>query len=238
MNDLESILANIKSIGYFLASQKDVKQNEELKKSNNVNIISDITDIKLADLQFNLNKLSEYFNKIKKQTDLLRIKICVASSSELNEERNAIESYLFWKNDELIKKGIYLHYNVWKKQSTRFNHTYKQEDYNENLVFDSEIFICLIGKRIGKYTKEEFDKGKEKFDKKEKPYVFYVFFKEYEQNIETTEWADRIVLKEHIYKELGQNYGTFRNTEGLILNILSFIDQDIEIVKQKIINKT
>jgi len=240
MNKIEEILSNIRSIGYYLASKKDIDANFELHekiKEQGKDLTSDITDLKLSDLQYNLDTLKEYFIQMGK-SPILIIKICIASSNSLKEEREEIETFLFRKNDELVKQGIYLYYNVWEKKSLRFNHTYKQEDFNQELVYDSEIFICLIGDNVGKFTKEEFDESKRKFDVNAKPFVFYVYFKEFEgdklKEISGTDgWAKRIELKNHICRELKQCAGTFKNKDELIRLVERGLKEDIEIVKQK-----
>lgn len=233
MGKIEDILSNIKSIGYFLASKKDINVNNEFVNTRK-EFVSDVVDMKLSDLQYNLDLLQKHFIQME---HILRIKICVASSGLLSGERSGIENYLAWKNDKLIDSGIYLQYNVWEKKSKRFNHTYKQEDYNKELVYDSEIFICLIGDRVGKFTKEEFDEARKKFEAHEKPYVFYVFFKKYtgtelERVSETSGWSDRLALREYI-SDLKQVYGEYENKDSLIQQIDEFIEADIEIVKSK-----
>ena len=240
MNKVEEILSNIKSIGYFLASKKDIDSNVELHSEiakTGKELTSDITDIKLSDLQFNLDSLHLYFTQMK-NSSVQKIKICIASSHSLKEEREEIETFLFRKNDDLVEQGLYLYYNVWEKQSLRFNHTYKQEDFNKALVYDSEIFICLIGDNVGKFTKEEFDEAKKRFDLKQKPFVFYVYFKEFDgeelkKASETDGWIKRLELKQHIHKELQQSEGTFKNKDELIRKIDAGLAGDIEIIKQK-----
>lgn len=236
---IEEILSNIKSIGYYLASKKDIDDNIEFHKKikeEKKDLTSDITDLKLSDLQFNLDTLNKCFQM--KNPSIQKIKICIASSDSLKEEREEIETFLFRKNDELVEQGIYLYYNVWEKLSQRFNHTYKQEDFNKKLVYNSEIFICLIGDNVGKFTKEEFDEAKKKFDANEKPFVFYVYFKEVEGDelkrvSETEGWVKRIELKNHITRELQQCAGTFKNKDELIRRIELGLKEDIEIVKKK-----
>lgn len=239
MNDINEILSNIKSIGYYLASQKDVDANFKFHKDIKVkgkHLTSDITDLKLSDLQFNLDTLRKYFTQME-NSPILKIKICIASSHSLKDEREEIETFLFRKNDDLVDSGIYLFYNVWEKQSLRFNPTYKQEDFNKALVYESEIFICLIGDNVGKFTKEEFDEAKKRYDTNEKPFVFYVYFKEFEGKdnsfFETEGWRKRAELKNHIYGELQQCAGTFKNKDELIRFIERGLPEDIEIVKKK-----
>ena len=241
IKNIEEIISNIKSIGYYLASKEDIDANLEFHdqlKLKNKDLTSDITDLKLSDLQFNLDALYKYFSQME-NSPILKIKICIASSSSLKKEREEIETFLFRKNDELVvEQGIYLYYNVWEKQSLRFNHTYKQEDFNKALVYDSDIFICLIGDNVGKFTQKEFDEAKKRFDKNEKPFVFYVYFKELEGDklkevSETEGWSKRIDLKNHINKELKQCVGTFSNKDELIRFIERELAEDIVIVRQK-----
>lgn len=243
MEQIDLLLQNIKSIGYFLASKKDLLANEQLIAGKN-SIVSDIIDLKLADLQYNAEKIHSVIEQMsqnykeKMNSKILKIKVCVASSSELIEERNEIKDYLASKNDELIDEGIYLVYNVWEKQSGRFSHTDKQEDFNKALVYESEIFICLIGDFVGKFTKEEFDEAKIKFDANEKPYIINVFFKKYtgkelEKISETAGWRDRIDLKNHIFN-FKQIYSEFENKDTLIRKIDANIREDIDIIRKKI----
>lgn len=127
-NKIAEILSNIKSIGYYLASKKDIGVNSDFHKQAKEDrkyLTSDITDLKLSDLQFNLDALKELY-EIKNARNL-KIKIFIASSDSLKEEREAIETFLFRENDELVEKGIYLSFNVWEKQSLRFSHTDKQK---------------------------------------------------------------------------------------------------------------
>lgn len=235
---IEEIISNIKSIGYYLASEKDIDANAKFHKDiedDDKYLTSDITDLKLSDLQFNLDVLNELY-KIK-NPPIDKIKIFIASSDSLKEEREAIEIFLFRKNDALIEQGIYISLNVWEKQSLRFSPPDKQSDFNK-LIYDSEIFICLIGDNVGKFTKEEFDEAKEKFNAGEKPFVFCVYFKEFEgrefkKAKKNLGWGKRIELKEHINKELQQVEGTFENKDELIRKIEQGLAGDIEIVKQK-----
>ncbi len=239
MITVEKILSNIKSIGYFLASKKDILANADFHtkiEQDGGELVADIVDLKLSDLQYNLDTLNEIFKQMKPSA-IQKIKICIASSHSLKEEREEIETFLFRENDTLVDDGIYLYYNVWEKQSLRFNNTYKQEDFNEALVNESDIFICLIGDAVGKFTKEEFDKAKERFTKGEKPFVFYVYFKDFEGKpthfYESQDWKNRIELKDYIFSKLNQCAGTFKNSSDLIRRIDASLKEDIEIVKKK-----
>lgn len=243
-NSVEQIFSNIKSISYFLASKKDIDANlkfHQESEEKDKELTSDITDLKLFDLKFNLKLLYNYFTEME-NCKTLRFKICIASSNSLKEEREEIETFLSWKNDKLFDNNIYLHYNVWEKQSLRFNRTYKQEDFNKSLVYDSDIFICLIGDNVGKFTKEEFDEAKKRFDLNEKPYIIYIYFKEFKNKdnsfYESDGWKKRIELKNHILNEFQQYHGTFENKHELIGEIDRHLEEDIEIVKKIIASKS
>ncbi|MBS1619922.1 MAG: hypothetical protein JST76_15485, partial [Bacteroidetes bacterium] len=113
-----------------------------------------------------------------------------------------------------------------------------QEDFNKALVYESEIFICLIGEDVGKFTKEEFDEAYARFKAKEKPFVMTVFFKEFtneeigEQATNNLEgWTRRVALQKYIQNDLQQFYGSFKNPDDIINQIDKTIAEDISIVK-------
>ena len=240
MDKIDNILSNIKSIAFFLAKEKDILVNSEIHKiSINKEIDSDIVDLKLNALQYYLDNLKSELLDMKNMTKNI-INLFVASSSSLKEEREAIESFLFRLNDSLIEKGIYIKYNVWEKASLRFAITDKQEDFNRELVNESEIFICLIGTDVGKFTKEEFELAIKRFKDGEKPFILYVYFKNYtdvnamKMFIDKPGWANRINLLSSINTELKQVSGEFDNKHELIQKISDHIEKDIDIILKRL----
>ena len=85
------------------------------------------------------------------------LQIFLGSSCLLKEQRTLI-------GDEIRKlsglwecRGVRIRLNCWEDFAPEYIGTSKQEEYNGFLVKPSQIFIALIGNRIGHYTNREID---------------------------------------------------------------------------------
>ena len=105
---------------------------------------------------------------------LRTIKIFLASSSELEEDRDAFDLHFRKENDRLLKKGIYLEILRWETFLDAISETRLQDEYNE-AVRDSDIFVSLFKTKTGKYTAEEFDVAHTAFRDSGKPRIYTYF---------------------------------------------------------------
>jgi small GTP-binding protein len=103
-----------------------------------------------------------------------RIKIFLASSSELSEDRDSFDLHFRQTTDELIKRGIYLEIIRWENFLDAMSQDRLQDEYNKALR-DCDIFISLFKTKTGKFTEEEFDIAHETFKKFGKPFIFTYF---------------------------------------------------------------
>ena len=103
------------------------------------------------------------------------IKIFLASSSELREDRDAFDLYFRQQNDLLRKHGVYLEIIRWEKCLDAMAETRLQDEYNKE-VRDCDVFVSLFFTKTGKFTREEFDTAYRQFKKAGKPLI-YTFFK-------------------------------------------------------------
>ena len=104
------------------------------------------------------------------------IKIFLASSSELKEDRDDFELHFRQVNDRLLKKGIYLQILRWENFLDAMSETRLQEEYNEE-VRNCDIFLSLFKTKTGKYTEEEFDAAHRAFKDSGKPLIYTYFMK-------------------------------------------------------------
>ncbi|HBH73318.1 MAG TPA: hypothetical protein DDY43_07685, partial [Synechococcales bacterium UBA10510] len=107
---------------------------------------------------------------------LRTIKIFLASSSELKEDRNGFELHFRQVNDRLLKKGIYLQILRWENFLDAMSETRLQDEYNEE-VRNCDIFLSLFKTKTGKYTEEEFDAAHRAFKDSGKPLIYTYFMK-------------------------------------------------------------
>ena len=103
------------------------------------------------------------------------IKIFLASSSELREDRDEFDLYFRRQNDSLRKQGVYLEIIRWEYFLDAMSETRLQDEYNKE-VRGCDVFVSLFFTKAGKFTEEEFDTAYRQFKEAGKPLI-YTFFK-------------------------------------------------------------
>ncbi|ACF14179.1 conserved hypothetical protein [Chloroherpeton thalassium ATCC 35110] len=103
-----------------------------------------------------------------------KIKIFLASSNELEDERRRFEIEICRKTKMWFDDGIFLHLDIWEDLSARLSRTSSQDEYNKK-VKDSDIFVLLAYTKVGIYTAEEFETAIGAFKQTDKPFVFTYF---------------------------------------------------------------
>jgi hypothetical protein len=107
---------------------------------------------------------------------LRTIKIFLASSSELKEDRDGFDLHFRQVNDRLLKKGIYLQILRWENFLDAMSETCLQEEYNKE-VRNCDIFLSLFKTKTGKYTEGEFDAAHRAFKDSGKPLIYAYFMR-------------------------------------------------------------
>jgi internalin A len=111
-----------------------------------------------------------------KETPLRPIRIFLASSAELREDRDAFDLFVQRRNAELYKKGFILIVDRWEYFLDAISVTRLQDEYNK-AVRNSDIFVSLFSTKVGKFTKEEFEVAYGQFQSTSKPRI-YTYFKD------------------------------------------------------------
>ena len=125
------------------------------------------------------------------------IKIFLASSSELKEEREQFEIFIYRKCKEYNKEGIFLELVIWEDFIDAMSQTRLQDEYNKAIT-DCDIFVSLFFTKVGKYTEEEFLKAWKTFKVNHKPLI-YTYFKN--ANIKTSEIKEDDILSLFNFKK-------------------------------------
>ncbi len=142
----------------------------------------EMVDVLLLLDGFNLEHLSHWAekqppNQVPDTTTANKtIKIFLASSEELRDDRDAFDLYFRQQNDQYLKKGIYLKIIRWETSLDAVSEKGLQDKYNQ-VVCSSDIFVSLFMTKTGCYTEEEFDVAHKKFEQNGKPLI-YTYFKE------------------------------------------------------------
>ena len=104
------------------------------------------------------------------------IKIFLASSSELLEDRDQFEIFINRENKELNKQGIFIHLERWEDFVDVMSNDGLQSEYNK-AVAEADIFVSLFFTKVGRHTATEFEKAFGQFRDSGKPLV-YTYFKD------------------------------------------------------------
>jgi hypothetical protein len=143
------------------------------------------------------------------------IRIFLASSDELREDRDAFDLYFRQQNDRLRQEGLYLEIVRWENSLDAMSETRLQDEYNK-LVKQADVFVALFRTKTGKFTEEEFSAAHEAFRQMGKP-IIYTFFSEATVSLGKLKQADLETLwrfQERL-RELGHFYTTYDSIEHL-----------------------
>ncbi len=160
------------------------------------------------------------------------IRIFIASSSELKEDRDQFRLFISQENDRLHKKGIYLELVQWEHFLDAISDTRMQSEYNE-AIKSCDIVVCLFFTKVGKYTAEEFDTAYQVFKDQGKPKI-WTYFKNAQINTGsiTDEINTLLAFKKKI-GELGHFYTEYTNIDNLINRYRSQLDKFLPAFEQE-----
>jgi hypothetical protein len=104
------------------------------------------------------------------------IRIFLASSSELVEDRNSFDLFCRQENDRLLKQGLYLQVFRWEHFLDAMSETRLQDEYN-SAIRSCDVFVSLFKTRTGKFTEEEFFEAHRSFRASGKPLIYTYFMR-------------------------------------------------------------
>jgi hypothetical protein len=144
-----------------------------------------------------------------------KIKLFLASSSELKEDREQFEIFINRKNKMWVDKGIFLELIIWEDFLDALSQTRLQDEYNK-AIRECDIFVMLFATKVGKYTEEEFETAFGQFKATNKPLI-YTYFKTGALATGDVNNHDLRSLQAFQKKldKLGHFYTRYKNIEGL-----------------------
>ncbi|MEM9274692.1 MAG: hypothetical protein AAGA80_17280, partial [Cyanobacteria bacterium P01_F01_bin.143] len=179
-----------------------------------VDVLKLIDDVIITDEVVVVGNISE---PIKPNNTTKIIKIFLASSSELKEDRKEFEIFINRKNKEYIKQGRFLELILWEDFIDAMSQTRLQDEYNK-AVKVCDIFVSLFHTKVGTFTEEEFEQAFKTFKDNKKPLI-YTYFKDSAINMSSIDEDDILSLfnfKKKL-KKLGHFRNEYKNIDDLIL---------------------
>jgi hypothetical protein len=159
-----------------------------------------------------------------------KVKIFLASSAELDEDKEKVELFIGRKNRDWYKKRIFLELTTWKDFISSITEDRTQAQYNK-YIRQSDISVFLFSTKLGRYTKEEFDNAHQAFltcRKNIKTPRIYTYFKT--EKVETDAIGD---FKKYI-DSLDHFYDTYTSMEDLFVKFnrqLDMLEEEGAIIK-------
>ncbi|SAL59871.1 hypothetical protein [Caballeronia humi] len=154
-------------------------------------------------------------------------KIFLASSTELEIDRQAFEVAISRKNKVWVQRGVFLELVLWEDFLDAVSKTALQDEYNK-AIRECDVFVMLFWTKVGKYTEEEFETAFGQFKSTSKPFVFTYF-----RNSETSTTSasesesDGASLRafQGKLKGLGHFYTVYENVDALQLHFIRQLDK-------------
>ncbi len=152
---------------------------------------------------------------VESKQELKTLKIFLASSSELKEDRKEFEIFINRENKKYTEKGIFLKLELWEDFIDAMSQTRLQDEYNKT-IGACDIFVMLFFTKVGKYTEEEFTTAFGQFKETNKPLI-YTYFKNAE--IKTGDINEQDVKSVKAFqrklKKLGHFQSVYENIDSL-----------------------
>ena len=163
-------------------------------------------------------------------------KIFLASSNELNHERDQIELIINRKNDALESQNVKLKLIRWE----HLLHDFKDErtqNYFTKEMLACDIVLILFKKKVGIFTKEEFDIAYAYLKEHHRPRLF-VFF--WDGEIKMNEYSDYMPvfqLRQEIesYEQIYKTFTDPKDLENQLIHQLDLVIPEIQKDRPQII---
>ncbi len=149
--------------------------------------------------------------------DIRTIKIFLASSEELENDRNAFGNLVRRLDKIYEKRGIRIELFEWEDYDAAYNNRRKQDEYNDQ-VRASDMFLALFHIKAGKYTIEEFNVAKEEFRRTSKSPKSYVYCRDLQGG--EKESAELVAFKHRLFDEMGYYWCRYNNKDSLQLHFV------------------
>ena len=144
------------------------------------------------------------------------IKVFLASSEELEQDREAFGNFIRRLDNLYEKRGIRIKLFEWEDLDSAYNNKRKQDEYNE-YVKQSDIFLALFRTKAGEFTVEEFKLAKDLYKNHglPKPHVYC-------RDLNEGETEDKTLtdFKKDLFENLKYFFARYTSRDSLNLHFI------------------
>ncbi len=152
------------------------------------------------------------------------IKVFIASSDELKDERVKFGNLIRRLDDIYIKRGIHIQLLAWEDMDPCYNNCRKQNEYNA-WIRESQIFVALFYTLAGQYTLEEIEVAREENSQRKEPKLIIYCRSLQPGEVETHELLE---FKQTLGKKLGHFWGNYATTDKLHLDFVLYFMRSMD----------
>ena len=145
------------------------------------------------------------------------IKIFLASSYELIDDRNAFGNLVRRLDKIYEKRGMRIELFEWEDYDASYNDCRKQDEYNDQIKA-SDMFLALFHTKAGKFTMEEFDVATEEFRRTGINPKSYIYMRDLQPGEE--ESAELSAFKKRLFEEMGHYWCRYDNRDSMQLHFV------------------
>ncbi len=146
------------------------------------------------------------------------IKIFLASSSELKNDRDAFGDFMMRLQKHYETRDYTFQLEKWEYLNPAYNNKRKQDEYND-IIRECDLFVVIFHTKIGEFTLEEFEVALEECRKRSLP--LFIYFKD----LQGREKPDDIKqFQNRIVTELKHFWGVYNNNDKLFLDFVLWLD--------------
>lgn len=149
------------------------------------------------------------------------IKVFLASSEELLDDRKKFEIEIYRKNTELNEEGLRIELVKWEGSfKDTVSPTRSQDEYNK-AIRESDIFVLLFFTKVGKFSEEEFDVALDSFTTIGKPQIL-TYHKDAvitSGSLNSNDTKSLLAFKDRLSK-MEHFHSIYKSIDGLVLNFL------------------
>lgn len=149
------------------------------------------------------------------------IKVFLASSEELKDEREKFGNLIRRLDDRYLKRGIHVQLICWEDlDPCYYENVRKQDEYNA-MIRQCDIFVCLFYTKAGQYTREELDVARQENERRREPQIM-VYLRDLQPD--DVEQPDLVEFKQTLEHEMHQFFwGHYPTTDKLHLDFVMFL---------------
>lgn len=154
------------------------------------------------------------------------VKIFLASSNELKNDRDLFAAFISRLNEHYEPRGYHFILKIWEFLDPAYNSKPKQEEYNDEIK-KCDYFVALFHTKAGKYTVQELQVARNECRIRHLPLFIYFKNLDYWQALQKKDENLEAVKKLIGEDDMKHFWGSYNNNDKLHLDFVLWLDDKL-----------